>query len=105
MEPNPRTSPGAAGLRPLGVPQPVLVHTDALGLPVSVGHRARGRTVPDTWQAVAQVEDVWRIAEEWWRTEPLHRTYVRVLLDAGRALTLFHDDTQPLAEGWYEQPY
>ena len=99
MEPNPRTAASTAGLRPLGLPRPIPVRTDGLGLPAAIGHLARGRTAPDTWQTVAQVEEVWRIAEEWWRTEPLRRTYVRVLLDAGRALTLFHDDTQPPDRG------
>ena len=105
MEPNPRTAARTAGLRPLGLPRPIPVRIDESRLPAAIGHLARGRTAPSVWQPVVQVEEVWRIAEEWWRTDPLHRTYVRVLLDAGRVLTLFHDDTQPPAEGWYEQPY
>ena len=105
MESHPRAATSPAGLRPLGLPRPVPVRTDDYGLPVAVGHIVRGRTAPNTWRAVAQVEEVWRVAEEWWRAEPLRRTYVRALFDNGGVVTLFHDDTQPPDAGWYEQHY
>jgi hypothetical protein len=55
--------------------------------------------------AVVQVEDVWRIAEGWWRDDPIARTYMHLAIEDGRRLTLFHDDTRELAAGWYEQRY
>jgi hypothetical protein len=54
---------------------------------------------------VAHVEEVWRVGEAWWRRDELARTYVRVCLDDGRVLTLFHDDEEAPGDGWYEQHY
>ena len=118
----------APGLRPLGLPRPLRVRTDAHGEPAELtlpprgpGGRhggGRGRTL-----AVERVEEVWRIVEEWWREAPLARTYYRVVVDGGRSLTLFHDDDchddglhdddchddgchdDGHGEGWYEQQY
>ena len=94
------------GLRPLALPRPVRVTIDETGMPSSVTLTARGGT-PLT---VAQVDDAWRIAEEWWRETPLGRTYYRVIVDGGRPITLFHDDLATTAGtsldgGWYEQRY
>ena len=55
--------------------------------------------------AVERVEETWRIEDEWWREAPLRRAYYRVTVDGGASLTLFHDETQPPGEGWYEQRY
>ena len=106
----------APGLRPLGLPRPLRVRTDTRGEPAELtllprgpgGRRGRGHTL-----AVERVEEVWRIAEEWWRETPLARTYYRVVVDGGRSLTLFHDDDchddgfhdDGPGEGWYEQQY
>jgi len=101
MEPHPRTAARAHGLRPLGLPRPVLVSLDDARLPAAVTRMTRSQTQ----LAVTRVEEVWRIAEEWWRSEPLARTYYRLLLSDGRIVTLFHDDTEPSEDGWYEQGY
>ena len=104
MEPDPRAAARADGLRPLGLPQPARVRLDGYGLPCEVTRLARHATRQPL--PVEGVEEVWRIAEEWWRAAPLARTYYRVLVDGGRPLTLFHDDAaaEP-SEGWYEQGY
>jgi hypothetical protein len=83
-------------LRPLGLPRSVEVRVDAGGLPAAVARR-RGE-----WRRVEQVDDVWRVAEEWWRETPQERTYVRLILEGGRPLTLFHDG---LSGAWYQQQY
>lgn len=102
------------GLRPLGLPRAVRVRADADGVPVTVtleaeraGQRARrsARSLE-----VEEVLEVWRLAEGWWRESPVYRTYYRVAVDGGRALTLFRDDG-PRENGdgaasagrWYEQ--
>ncbi len=93
----------SASLRPIGLPRPVAVREDALGLPSTVAratHAAHARS--GTPVRVEQVEEVWRVAEAWWRETPQARTYCRVILEGGRALTLFHDDE---GNGWFEQPY
>ena len=94
------------GLHPLGLPRPLRVRLDGRGEPRELTRTPRGRAGGGGARlAVERVEEVWRIAEEWWRETPLRRTYYRVLVDGGRPLTLFHDDTAPPAEGWYEQRY
>jgi hypothetical protein len=98
MVTHPGTSVGTHGLRPLGLPQARQVEVSDLGLPHALvlhGH-------PVT---VERIEEVWRLAEAWWREDPIARTYVRVLLEDGRLVTLFHDDTCVPGDGWYEQRY
>lgn len=80
-------------LRPLGEPRPVHVRTDERGEPAFV--RLPGRTA----RRVAVVREHWRIDDEWWR-RPIARDYYAVVLDDGRALTLYHDLVE---EGWYAQ--
>ncbi len=80
--------------RPVNVPEPVKVEEDASGLPAAVGGKRR--------QAVAAIEDRWRIDDEWWRAEPVTRLYYNALLASGQRLVLYKD----LATGgWYEQDY
>ncbi len=106
----------AQGLRPLGRPRPVRVRADADGVPLAVtlaggsGSRSPARTL-----AIEGVLEVWRLAEGWWREVPVDRTYYRVAVDGGRALTLFRDEgsrDDGLRDGadgaeaggrWYEQ--
>lgn len=89
-------------LSPLGSPRPAEVRLGGDGEPCEL-RRSRRRGAPSAPLAVRRVEEVWRIAEEWWREAPLHRTYYRVVVEGGGAFTLFHDDTQPPESGWYEQ--
>jgi len=84
---------GRPRLRPLGMPRPVHVRTDARGAPVFV--RLPGRTA----RKVEAIRERWRIDDEWWRT-PISREYHALVLDDGRALTLFHDLVD---DGWYVQ--
>ena len=86
----------SASLRPLGLPAPAQVRTGADGLPVAVARRA------GQWLRVEQIDDCWRVAEEWWRETPLHRTYVRVILESGRPCTLFLDG---VSGTWFQQEY
>lgn len=101
MEPHPRTPARTHGLRPLGLPRPVLVSLDESRLPAAVTRMSRSQTT----LAVSRVEEIWRIAEEWWRSDPLDRTYYRLLLADGRIVTLFHDDAEASGDSWYEQGY
>jgi hypothetical protein len=54
------------------------------------------------WLAVVDVLDCYRTDDRWWTAEPVSRTYYELLLEDGRALTLFRDD---LRDGWWEQRY
>ena len=106
-----RTTPAAkkTSLRPIGMPRQVMVridmrHPDAL--PVGVTRTdARGKRGLEA--RVALVDEVWRIAEAWWRDAGpggggQARTYYRVILEGGRPLTIFRDEAHG---GWFEQPY
>ncbi|MCY3918568.1 MAG: hypothetical protein OXG38_02020, partial [Chloroflexi bacterium] len=62
--------------------------------------------------AVRDVDQVWRIAEEWWREQPLRRTYYQLRLADGRRLTCFSDDATArgraagtAADAWFAQEY
>ena len=96
------TNTGASdGLRPLrflNLPQPVQVEAGAQGQPCRVALRGR-------WQPVEGVRDVWRIDDEWWREQPIHRVYYEIILNEGVITTVFQDlASRDLAGGeWYEQ--
>ena len=80
--------------RPVNAPEPVKVEEDAAGFPAAV--RAKRR------QAVAAVEDRWRLDDEWWRREPVSRLYFSVRLASGHRLVLYKD---LLSGEWYKQGY
>lgn len=127
MEQTARTSLRVTGLRPLGLPSPIVVELDRHGLPRRL-RRQRRTAHPRTFRTahssqppdpsvagplitVVDVNEVWRIAEEWWRERPIHRTYFRIFTADGRSLTIFRDgdpaapagiNTPP---GWFEQRY
>ena len=81
-------------LQPLKEPRPVAVEADGSGEPVVVV--LAGRRL-----AVLQVQDVWRIDDEWWREE-ISRMYYRLLLEDGRAATVYYD---LLGDRWWGQDY
>jgi hypothetical protein len=81
-------------LQPLKQPRPVAVQTGESGEPVAVV--LGGRRL-----AVERVEDVWRIDDEWWREE-VSRLYCRLLLEDGRAVTVYRDIA---GHSWFKQDY
>jgi hypothetical protein len=84
----------ADAYRPVNTPEPIKVEEDASGQPVAVRTKRR--------QAIAAVEDRWRIDDEWWRAEPVSRLYFNIRLASGQRLVLYKDLTNG---GWYEQDY
>ena len=81
-------------LRPLNLPVPVAVETDADGDPAAIIWR--GRRI-----AVVAIADQWRIDDEWWR-RPISRHYRALVLADDRALVVFED---LLTQRWYAQRY
>ncbi len=86
-----KTRPGS--IRALNLPALLDVDEDERRRPVSVTLRRRPL-------AVASVEDVWEVLDEWWRAGPVARRYYRVRLEDGTALTVFRDLPTGL---WYRQ--
>jgi hypothetical protein len=81
-------------LQPLKQPRPVKVEANESGEPVAV-------VLGGLRLAVAQVQDVWRIDDEWWREE-VSRLYYRLLLEDGRTVTVYHDLA---GRRWFKQDY
>ena len=98
-----RAAPGrSTSLRPIGLPRGLSVRVDRDGMPLAVTRTdPRGRRV-SAEARVERIEEVWRVAEAWWREFSQARTYFRALLEGGRPLTFFRDDQSGL---WFEQPY
>ena len=83
------------------MPRGLVVRVDADARPIAMARSdARGRRGDEA--RVEQIEEIWRIAEAWWREASQARTYYRVILQGGRPLTLFRDDA---TGAWFEQPY
>ncbi len=80
-------------VRPLARPRPAEVRTDDDGELLFV--RLPGRPA----RQVKAVRERWRIDDEWWRV-PIARDYRAVVLDDGRAVTLYHDLRE---DRWYVQ--
>jgi hypothetical protein len=81
--------------RPVNLPEPVDVEeSPSFSLPLAVGMPRR--------QAVINIEDRWRIDDEWWRPEPVSRLYYEVTLASGQRLVIYKD----LANNcWFRQSY
>jgi hypothetical protein len=80
--------------KPVNTPEALKIEEDASGIPLAVRLKRR--------QAVATIEDKWRIDDEWWRKEPVSRLYYNVLLASGQRLVLYKD---LVTGGWYQQEY
>ena len=83
-------------LRPLREPRPVDVEADGEGRPAAVTLR------PGVRLRVLDVQDTWRIDDEWWRERPVSRLYWQLTLEDGQVLTLYDD---LLARVWFRQGY
>lgn len=101
MVQDPRASLGARSLRPLNTARSIWVQSDAEGNPLAV---RRGRWPQP--RPVIQIQDRWRIDDEWWRDAPISRLYHTVLVrsvssdEGDLLLTIYHDLT---AGAWFEQ--
>ena len=95
MVAHPRAPARPHRLRPLREPRPVAVEADADGRPVAV-------TLSGRRLHVLQVQDTWRIDDEWWRERPVSRLYFSVALEDGRAVTVYRD---LISGGWLSQSH
>jgi hypothetical protein len=86
---------GPPALRRLNAPRRVELRVDGAGLPNAVRRGER-------WLAVEELLDRYRTDDRWWTQQPIVRAYYDLLLEDGRALTVFRDETDGL---WWEQRY
>jgi hypothetical protein len=81
--------------RPVNIPEPVDVEeASSFSLPLAVRVPRR--------QAVVNIEDRWRIDDEWWRQEPISRLYFEVTLASGQKQVIYKD---LIKNCWYRQNY
>jgi hypothetical protein len=57
----------------------VTVEVDEYGLPTTVGR-----------PALSEVNETWRIDDEWWR-QMISRQYFEVMMEGGKRMVLFQD--------------
>ena len=75
----------------LNTPEQIPVRENLKGYPTRVG---KGNLL------VKNIEDRWRIDDEWWRLEPVSRMYYSIILDNGMRIIIYKD----LVTGhWYRQ--
>ena len=84
----------SGAFKSVNLPEVVEVVEDGAGRPLEI------RLPPK--QTVAEIEDRWRIDDEWWRAEPVSRLYYSVLFRSGQKLVVFKD---LLKNEWYKQVY
>lgn len=88
--------PADTTLRQLGAPKRISVESDERGFPLAV-FRERGQL----WLRVEQVQDRWRIDDEWWSIRgEISRMYFLLELEGAQLMTVFRDLTTGY---WYEQ--
>ena len=73
--------------RRLNAPRPALVEQRFDGTPRVVNR-----------ELVTLVREEWRVVDRWWTEEPVSRRYFEVILESGRNVVVFRDDT-----GWFSQ--
>ncbi len=95
MLPTPGGAERPGALRRLNTPRPVEVRAGTGGVPNAL--RRDGR-----WLRVEGVLDRYRTDDRWWTSEPVSRAYYELLLEDGRAVTVFRDE---VSGGWWEQRY
>ena len=95
-------------IKPLNAPRPIQVRATGYGSPAAVRIEAAARDVDrsrvrrptrrveETWLAVSQIDDIWKINDEWWRgpDEEIERLYFSLTLENGQHVTVFHDLTR-----------
>lgn len=78
---------------------------------IPANSRAKRKLREAHWIGVLDISEAWRIGEDWWREQPIRRTYFRLVVQDGRTVTVFRDELAatftPSEQngGWFEQRY
>ena len=49
---------------------------------------------------VAELREEWRVVDRWWTEEPVERCYFEVMLESGRNVVVFRDES---SGEWFRQ--
>lgn len=106
-------SPGTQtlGFRSLNLPVPIDVVADSAERPISITlplarsgsqppSRSRRLAQEGRSLAVAFIDDLWQVDDEWWRERPISRRYYQITTQDERRLSIFRDQ---LNGNWYWQ--
>ena len=95
MVKNTRATTRTSSIRPLSAPKQLEVELGNDTLPKAIALRG-------TVLQVADIQDRWRIDDEWWRSRSISRVYYQLILEDRRPITLFQD-LETLQ--WFQQKY
>jgi hypothetical protein len=84
----------SGAFKPVNLPESLVVVEDAKGLPEAVRMPRK--------QIIKTIENIWRIDDEWWRSEPISRLYYSLTLSSGQRLVIYKD---LVLNSWYRQTY
>ncbi len=78
------------------------IHPHPDPLPARERGQASSLVSDGRWVKVTEVEDLWKVNDEWWRgpEEEIARLYYTLRLDNGQQLTVYLD---LIANNWYRQ--
>lgn len=95
MVQNTRATTRTSSIRRLRAPKQLEVELGNDTLPKAIALRG-------TVLRVADIQDRWRIDDEWWRSRPVSRVYYQLILEDRRPITLFQDLG---TLQWFQQKY
>ncbi|MDA1129354.1 MAG: hypothetical protein O2913_11745 [Chloroflexi bacterium] len=98
----------------MNLPVPIEVVEDSAGRPAAVtmppirsnrptrSHRPAQQSENPAHKplAIASINDLWQVDDEWWRERPISRRYYQITTQTDRRLTIFQDQTNAQ---WYLQ--
>ena len=93
MVKNTRKATCLGPIKPLNPPIPITVKETEYHKPVNI-------ILDGMSLEIISIEDIWEIYEEWWRVNPIVRTYYKVTTRNHMDITIFRDQ---LDGNWYKQ--
>jgi len=71
-------------------------------VPAATTSNARALVSDGKWMRVAEIENLWKVNDEWWRgpDEEISRLYYVLRLESGQQLTIYLD---LITNSWYRQ--
>jgi hypothetical protein len=95
MVSNTRRATDTRRIRRLKSPHALEVESSADGTPVRL-------YLKHGWRQVQTMRSPWRIDQHWWRSEPVQRTYYRLMVEDEPPVTVYYDE---LTQTWALQAY